>query len=443
MTTIHNAAAVGMVVISCARSSVWAQAAPVVPTRTDSLQLSALQAAAVAADPRARQLGLQATSTELRLRNIAAEQLPALTGNGQAQLQSAVTKFGAGLPPGVNIPTPRRDTYDAHIEAQQVLFDASVAPRRAVERAQLVENQAQVRATLYPLRQEVSDAFFTALAAQERESLIAAAIHDLEARLAESARQYQQGAATPADTASFAAALLERRQDLSQARADRSAAIARLAELVGRPLDDTVPLAVPDLAVPAAAALRALDQLRARPEYAEYAATRARLFEQEAVEAAREKPRFSAFGRLGYGRPGLNLLSTSFQTYWLAGVQAEWTPWTWGTVDRSRQLLEIERELATTNEAAFTQTLRRSVQQAVATMARLDTTLALDERIVALRERIEQTARARLSEGAITAADYADRYSELVSARVTRAQHVVELAQTRASFLTTLGVEAP
>ena len=99
--------------------------------------------------------------------------------------------------------------------------------------------------------------------------------------------------------------------------------------------------------------------------------------------------------------------------------------------------------MAMTNEAAFTQTLRRSVQQAVATMARLDTTLALDERIVALRERIEQTARARLSEGAITAADYADRYSELVSARVTRAQHVVELAQTRASFLTTLGVEAP
>jgi outer membrane protein TolC len=343
--------------------------------------------------------------------------------------------------PGLNLPSPRRDTYDAHFNAEQLLLDPGYGPRRAVERAELAEVDAQVRTMLYPLRQEVSDAFFTALGAQEREGQIAAAIRDLESRLAESAIQFQQGAATSADTASFAATLLARRQDLSAARADRSAALARLGELIGRPLADSVALAVPNLAVPAGDALRAVDQLRARPEYEQYAATRSRLSVQEDVESAQDKPRVSAFGRIGYGRPGLNLLSTSFQSYWLAGFEVQWTPWSWGTIGRDRQLLEIQRELAATDEQAFTRTLRRNVQQAVAAMARLDTTLALDERIVGLRERVDQTARARLREGAITAADYADRYSELVSARLARAQHVVELAQARASFLTTVGIQ--
>lgn len=408
----------------------------------DSLRLSALQADAVRADPRTRQLALQATATELRLRNIAAERLPALSANGQAQYQSAVTKIAVPLP-GVSIPTPPHDTYDAHVNAQQSIFDPSITPRRDVERAQLEETRAQIRATLYPLRQETSDAFFTALLAQAREGEIDAAVRDLDVRLRETVRQFAQGAALPGDTAAFAASVLQRRQDLLQARADRVAALARLSELVGRPVTEREPLVVPNLAAAAADALRSVDQIRARPEYAQFAATRARLAQQEAVQSAQEKPKISAFGRVGYGRPGLNMLSTNFQSYWLTGVQVQWTPWTWGTVERDREGLEVQREITTTNEEAFTATLHRTVQQSIATMARLDSTVALDARIIALRELVDAENRAKLREGAITAATYLDRYTELASARLARAQHTVELAQARVNFLTILGVELP
>src|SRR5207237_3795516 len=101
----------------------------------------------------------------------------------------------------------------------------------------------------------------------------------------------------------------------------------------------------------------------------QFSASRARLAEQEAVESALEKPRVSAFGRLGYGRPGLNALSANFQSYWLAGVQVQWTPWTWGSVDRTRETLEIQREIVATNEQAFTRSLRRGVEQSIATIA--------------------------------------------------------------------------
>jgi outer membrane protein TolC len=151
----------------------------------------------------------------------------------------------------------------------------------------------------------------------------------------------------------------------------------------------------------------------------------------------------SAFGRLGYGRPGLNMLSSQFQSYWLAGVQVQWAPWDWGTTERDRESLEIQRDIVTTNEAAFTAGLRRGVEQSLAAIQRLDTALALDDRIIALRQQVERETAAKLREGVITAAEYADRASELLAARLARAQHRVELAQARAAYLTTIGVDVP
>ena len=137
------------------------------------------------------------------------------------------------------------------------------------------------------------------------------------------------------------------------------------------------------------------------------------------------------------------MLSTTFQSYWLAGVQVQWAPWTWGTTTRDREVLELQREIVATNEAAFTASLRRGVQQSLAAMSRLDTALALDERIIALREQVERETAAKLREGVITAAEFADRATELLSARLAFAQHRVELAQARATFLTVIGVNLP
>lgn len=408
----------------------------------DSLTLASLRADALRIDPRQRQLGLQARATNLRLENIEAERRPSLTLDGQGQYQSSVIRIPVSLP-NVSIPAPPHDTYDAHLGVQQSLYDPSIAPRRDAERAQLAEAQAQTRTTLFSLRQEINEAFFSAAVIGQRIAEIDGAITDLSARLRETVIKRREGAALPGDTAAIAATLLQRRQDRMQLEGDRSAALARLSELVGRPVDASRTLIVPNDSAMVATVMRALDTLRARPEYAQFAASRERLASQVAVEAAREKPRVSLFGRVGYGRPGLDMLSSDFQGYWLGGVQVHWTPWTWGTTSRDRQVNEIQREIVTTNEEAFRRALERSVQQSIATIARLDSALVLDDQVVRLRETIDAETRAKLREGVVTAAEYVDKSTDLLTARLIRIQHRVELAQARTLFLTTLGVEAP
>ena len=412
------------------------------PLAADSLRLGALQDTAVLRDPRGRELALLMEQARVRQLNLTAERLPTLAIEVQAQYQSDVARIPITLPGGISPVAPPNDTYDAHLAAGQTLYDPSIAPRRAVEDAQLAESQARLRAELYPLRQNVSDAFFAALQAQSQIAELQLTITDLEAQHQVATARVREGTALPSEEKTLRAEILRRRQTLAEAGASRRASLAILNDLTGKPYDSTVILGSTDLAPQVARARDSLSILRARPEYDQFARSHALLEQQERARKAQDLPRISAFGRAGYGRPGLNPLSTKFDSYWLTGVQLQWSPWTWGTGSRDRQILALQRQIVSAEEQQFTDKLRRGVEQDLATMDRLTVSVRDDDEIVALRESILAETRARFNEGVVTSADYVDCQTDVLSARTARALHRVELAQARARFLNTLGIEA-
>jgi outer membrane protein TolC len=416
----------------------------------DTLRLPALQQAALRQDPRARQAALQERATELRLRNLHAERLPALTGRAQATRQSEVATIPIALPGGAVPPEPPKDQYEARVEVEQLLYDGGVlSRRRGAEQAQLVVEQARIAADLQPLRDEVNEAFFTAFLLQERAAEISTLLEDLEARLAMLRAQVRNGAALPGDTAVVMATALKAMQDRAEVLAGRRAALGRLSVLTGTQASERDVLALPQLAGaveslrgaagsagPGAAAIPT-----ARPEYAMFAGRRERLARDAAVISARTRPQVSAFAQLSYGRPGFAQFERDLHDYWLAGVRMRWAPFNWGTSDRERALLDVQRQIVDSEEAAFTARLQRQVQDEVADMERLERALETDERIIALREQVVRQARAQFEERAITAAAYVDARTDLQDARLARQRHRVELARARASYLTTLGIE--
>lgn len=405
----------------------------------DTLRLGTLQTDAIRRDPRGRELALLAAQSSLRLRSIGAELLPTLGVNGQAQYQSDVARIPITLP-GITVPTPPHDTYDAHVEARQRIFDPTLGGRRGVERAQLAESEARVRSSLYTLRQNVNDAYFTALQLQSQQAEVATGITDLEAQLHVAADRVKHGTALPSEAAIIEAELLRRRQSVAEISANRDAALAVLSDLTGREASTASALAVPDLADEVAQARSSLPSLRARPEYEQFARTRDVLAQQQRAASAGDMPRVSAFGRAGYGRPGLNPLARDFDSYWLTGVQLEWTPWSWGTTGRDRQVLSLQQQIVASEEAAFTESVRRNVIRDLATIDRLALALGEDDAIIALREQVLHEARLRFGEGVITSAEYVDRQTDVTAARISRASHRVELSQARARFLTSLGL---
>ena len=423
--------------VTAALSATFALApAPTQAQSGDTLHLAELQRAARVRDPRSAQARLLTEQSRLRLDNLRAERFPTLGVNGQAQHQSDVTSV-----PFPGAVMPYKDTYDANLAARVRLYDPSRGPRQDAERAQLAESDARVGAALHAQRQVVNDAFFTALLLDGQREVLTGGLTDLEVQLRLARARVAAGASLAGEAAMMEAELLHRRQSLDEVESGRLVALAVLGDLAGRPLTGAEALAVPELEVPVTAARGAVDSLRARPEYEQFTRSRELLDARRATVAAQEQPRVTAFGRTGYGRPGLNQLAREFDSYWLAGVQVEWAPFDWGTVRREREALALQQQVIVSEERAFADRLRRGTLADLAAVDRLARTLEADALIVALRERVLHETRLRYQEGVVTVGEFVDRETDLNTARLMRAAHRVELAQARARFLTTVGLE--
>jgi outer membrane protein TolC len=409
----------------------------------NTLRLGELHRAAEASDPRAREISLLQQQWELRDRNVAVQRLPAFGVESLAQYQTDVPTSPITTPGGTPAFTAPKKTYDSFLRVEQRLFDPAVSRQAALQRAQLAEDQSRVRTALYALRQQVSDAFFAVALLDQRAGVLAAAIADLSARAAEMEARVREGTALRADFAAIEASRIQRQQEEDELRTNRRAAIERLATIVGRPIDPAATPVLPDLASEASQAGAAGPQARGRPEFAQFARARERLERQREAAVVQTQPKLSAFGRVGYGRPGLNFIRDEFDTYGLGGVRLQWNAWSWGTPTRESEIARLQGHIVTAEEEAFVRTLEQSTTTDEATIARLERTVASDAQIISLREEVERAARARMQEGVLTAADYVTRQSELVQSRYARASHEVELAQARARLLVTLGVEVP
>lgn len=403
---------------------------------TDSLRLGALQSAAVRADPRQAQRDLLANQSALRLESLRSERLPILSVDAFGQYQSDVAKIPITLPNGQSPPSPPHDTYDARLNAEQRIVDPTLGPRRALERAQLAESQARVSNSVYSLRQNVNDAYFAALGAQLQIAEVQTSITDLEAQLEVSSARARERTALPSEVNSLRAEILRRRQMVAELEATRRASLIILSDLTGARLDTTVALAVPDvMGLP-----MYFDSLaRHRPEFETFARSRDVIEAQRAARRSQDLPRLSAYARTGYGKPGLNPLANSFDSYWLGGIQLRWTPWTWGSSSRDREALDLQSRIISTEEAAFTAALRRQVAHDVADAVRLRASLASDDAIIALREDILAETRVRFGEHVVTSADYVDKQTDVLAARIAKANHRLGLAATVARYLTTIG----
>ena len=404
----------------------------------DTVRLAELHQRALVADPRESQRALVVAQARLRDAGISADLRPAVALESHAQYQSDVARIPVALP-GVN--APPHDTYDARLTATQRLYDPTVGSRRALERAQLGVSTARIDVTLHAVRQQVNETFFAALRAQEHTEELRNGVADLEAQLRVAESRVREGAALGSEAFAIRAELLRRRQLLLEWETHRRASLGVLADLTGVPMDSATLLDAPDLARDVADVRASIETLRARPEFGHFARSRELLAAQARVRGAQDRPRVSAFGRAGYGRPGLNPLATDFDSYWLAGVQLQWSPWTWGAGAREREVLALQQRIVEADERAFGDQLARAVAQDLATVDRLAATIGTDDEIIALRERIAAETRARFTEGAVTSAEYVDRQTDVLSARLTRAIHRTELAQARARVLTTLGIE--
>ena len=283
--------------------------------------------------PQIRQLNLIEAAAEYDIAAAMKSWLPRLTVSGKASYQSDVVEMPFEIP-GFSFDLPH-DQYSVVGEISQTIWDGGTSKsQKELYSAGAEVQKSQVEVSVYSINDRVAQVYLGIL-------LIDAQLHQndiLGRSLERNADQVRacidNGTAYRADLDIVRVNMLDCEQQKEGLLSDRAAYVGMLEKLTGISLDGQE-LAVPDYDA------RIADSVT-RPELSLYDAQlrqgEARLRQLD----TKIFPKFSLSLQGGMGRPGLNMLDSSFQPYWTAGIKMSWDIGALYTRKDEKQKLDVQ-----------------------------------------------------------------------------------------------------
>ncbi len=383
--------------------------------------------------PLAAQTRLIQEATELQIKILSSNYVPQSRLNGQATWQSDVTSLPIKLP-NFEISPPPKDQYKLTLDLTQTIWDGGVVQKqKAVALANQQAEQQKVAVDLYQIREQVSNLFFGALFAERQLHNFEILQKELRAKLTKTQASVQNGIAIRSNVLSLEARLLEIEQQLLETQKRRTAALEGLSLLTGTAIDTNTPL----VALP----VKTQNSEIVRPELRLFDAQKQTLAVNEQVIKAKNAPKLSAFATGGYGRPGLNFLATSFQAYFIGGVQLQIPLTHWYTKSQGmeiRQLRANQQRVERQRESFLLATQVRLANQR-REVERLQALVESDRKLIDIRSTIRKASESQLDNGIITASDYLTEVNNEDSARQNQILHEVQLLQAQNNLRLTAG----
>jgi len=369
--------------------------------------------------------------SDLKIKNIGISWNPQLNLNGQATYQSEVTKVTVPIP-GITIPSPSKDQYKMYLDVKQTIYDGGASNAgSSVEKSALAADQQNLEVEIYSLHDKVNQLYFGILLLAENESVMKLKSSLLDERIKVLESGFKNGVVTSRDLELLKAEKLLTTQQIGEIHSERVSALGALGIVTNQVLDDHTNLEEP--------ALRTRSETISRPELKYFDLLGIKIDENSQLLQKTRNPKIFGFGQAGYGRPGLNMLKDSFDPYYLVGLGVSWNIIDWKQTGRSRQILELQKQMVGSQRAAFDQGLSISLFRANEEIKKTEQLLKVDEELVVLRENIAKHSASQLENGTITSADYIVDLNAVTQANINRQSHKVELYQAVENYNTLAG----
>ena len=381
--------------------------------------------------PLIRQQGLITKTKDYSVSNAARGYLPALSVNGQATYQSAVTDLPVKIP-GVTIPELSKDQYNIHGEVDQVIYDGGVIKnQKETARANEVIQQQNLEVELYALYDRVNQLFFGALLIDQQLKQNDLLKADIQNGIDKAKALVANGTAYRSSVDELQAQILQTDQSRVELKANKKAYLDMLSLFVNATIDENTVLETPGAP--------AYSDVISRPELLFYDYQKKTYDLQEQLLKDQLRPRFSFYAQGGYARPGLDFLSNDFAWYYIGGLRLSWNLGSLYTLHNQKQILSISRETLDIQKEVFlfnTQITQKQQHQDVAKYLEL---VNKDDAIISLRESVKKAAAAQLENGVLSAHDYITEVNAEDEARQNLILHQVQLLQSQYNYQNTVG----
>jgi len=399
----------------------------------DTLTLDFCQKKALDNYPVLKQKDLLNSASEIKISDFAKAYLPQIALNGQATYQSATTELPIHIP-GVNIPSLDKDSYKATLDVTQTIYDGGLVSNE--KKFETASNQAELQSVeteLYKLKDKVNTIYFTIVTLQENWKLLKLLKQDIQNKLTKIESGIKNGAVLESNAFVLQAEIIKINQQISEIDYGIDAGYKMLGDYLNTTISDSTKLKLPDVAVTSTS----YDNIR--PEIKTFELQEQKLDISKTLLSSKLMPKVAAFGQLGYGRPGLNMLSNSFDSFYLIGAKVTWPLWDWNQTNNEKKLLDIQKQILESEKETFNQGIKILLEKYIADIAKYENLIKSDNDIINLREKVVKTAESQVENGTITATEYITELNNLSQAKVNLQSHKIELIKTKMDYLTLKG----
>jgi len=374
--------------------------------------------------PALKQLDLYRQIIDLKNENNATSFLPQINLNGQATYQSDVTKIGISLP-NMKIPTVDKDQYKFYLDLKQTIWDGGLSKaKELINNAENAGNLQQTEVELYQVKEKVNQFFFTSFLIQENLKILEKKTETLNERrkLLESA--VNNGMVLSADLDQLLAELIKTEQMVIELKSNKETVLYALSILTGKTTEQFKNLSLPIEPSDSNIPLK-------RPEMDLFSKQNELLSANSDLLQKQRNPKLFGFGQAGYGKPGLNMLNNSFDTYYMVGLGFSWNVLDWKTTSRQKQMIKLQQEVVQTKQDAFVRNIDLATEQQNKQINQISELLKTDQQLITIRERITKTSASKLENGTITTADYIQDLNAETTAKLMLESRKIQLKEAQ------------
>lgn len=372
-------------------------------------------------------------SKEYSIANIQSGYLPQVSLNAQATYQSAVTQVPISVP-GFNIETLSKDQYKIYGEVNQTVYDGGAirGQRQLTEASSRLEDQ-KLEVELYQIRERVNQLFFGILLVEEQTEQVKLLQKDLQRSISHIESAIRNGTAFRTNLDILHAEYLKAEQRVIEMNAVRHAYLSMLGLFINQSLSESTTLVKPQVL------LISNEPEIIRPELTLLNYQNDLYKSQYQLGKVKNTPKLGLFLQAGYGKPALNMLLNEFDTYYIGGVRLNWTLGGLYNSKRDKELFALNTQKIEVQRENFLFNTSLVTNQQQQELDKLRKLIDVDDRIIALRERIAKTAEVQQENGVITTNDYLRELNAEDQAKQSKLLHEMQLLMSMYAYQNTIG----
>jgi outer membrane protein TolC len=361
---------------------------------------------------------------DLKQRNMRVSYLPKLDLNAQATWQSDITAISIPVP-GLSVPSPDRDQYKLTLDVSQLIWDGGVTRARSeVEEMNRMIEKNRVDAEVFSLKERAANIYFSLLMLNVSKRQFMLMMKEFDKRIAELESGIRAGTVLKSSLDALLAERLRVMQNLEGIPAQGASLRSMLSSLTGVPIGANDTLVVPAVGVPGETGCL-------RPEIRSFAIQHNLLQATSALTARRRYPILAGFAQAGYGKPGLNMLSSDWDTYCILGAKLSWNIWDWNAASTERQQLKVQGSIVDYRKQAYLDSYNAQVDGMLQELKKLENQLEKDAEIVRLLTDVAERSASSLRNGTVTASAYIIDVNNLARAKLEMELRRLKLAMQK------------